>query len=87
MKQADTRGEDLVEAAFAEVDVLERTDEELGRARLDESPVAAGRRLDHFADRSIAVSFPPFRRSHTSVAAIPCPQPISSTRSPGRMSS
>jgi hypothetical protein len=36
-----------------------------------------------FGDRSTAVRWPPSRRSQTSVAATPCPQPISRTRSSG----
>jgi hypothetical protein len=40
-----------------------------------------------FGDRSIAVSRPPSSRSHTIAAATPWPQPISRTRSWGRMPS
>ena len=87
MEQADSNGEDDVEAAVAEIRVLEVRDEELG---FPASTYAAFRRAAAsiiFGERSIAVSRPRSSRSQTSVAATPWPQPISSTWSSGRMPS
>lgn len=47
MEQADANGEDPVEAALSEVDVLERGDDELGPTRLDIPRVAATGGGDH----------------------------------------
>jgi hypothetical protein len=86
VKEADADGEDLVEAALAEVEVLERRDEE---SALPAATCSAFRRLAAsiiLAERSTAVRNPPSSRSHTSVAATPWPHPISSTRSFGWIS-
>jgi hypothetical protein len=87
LEEADADGKDLVEAAVAEIEVLEPCDEELGPARLDVRRVAARRGSDHLR-RAVDGSQPPAvepladeRRRY------PWPQPISRTRSSGRTSS
>ena len=88
VEQADADREDRVEAAIAEV---ERPPASATRnSAVPASTYAALRRAAAaiiFGERSTAVRRRASSRSHTSVAATPWPQPISSTRSPGRMSS
>ena len=48
------------------------------------APRCGAGRLDHLRRAVDGREAPPSSRSHTSVAATPCPQPISSTRSAGR---
>jgi len=47
VEEADPYREDLVEAALAQIGVLERRHEELGPARLDVGRIAARGGLDH----------------------------------------
>ncbi len=47
MKQADADREDDVEAPLAEIEVLERRDDEFRLARLDMDGIAAAGRVDH----------------------------------------
>ena len=47
MEEADAHGEDRVEAPVAEIGVLQRRDEEIGRPGRDERGVAPRRRGDH----------------------------------------
>ena len=84
MEQADADGEDHVEAPVAEVERLERRDEELGRASLDVHGVATRRGRDHLrraVDRGQLPAVEPLahERRRDAVAA----QPISSTQVAG----
>jgi DNA-binding NarL/FixJ family response regulator len=86
VKEPDAYREDRVEASLAEVEVLQACDEELGPAGRHVLGVSPGRRFDHLRGAVDGGQAALPSRSHTSVAATPCPHPISSTRSSGRMS-
>jgi hypothetical protein len=59
VEQAHAHGEDLVEAALAEVQLLELGDEELGLSCRDVLGVAALRRLDHLGGAVDSREAPP----------------------------
>ena len=86
-EEPDAHREDGVEAPVAEVERLECREQELGLAGRDDAAFRRDAAAIIFGERSTAVRWPPSSRSHTSVAATPWPQPISSTRSSGRRSS
>jgi hypothetical protein len=81
VEEPDANGEDLVEAALAEIRVLGRGHQELGDPRLDEGRVPEPRRLDHLGravDRDVAAavkSLADHRRRHA-VPAADLEQPV-----------
>ena len=88
VEEPDPNRKDDVESALAEIEGLERrrAGTLLSRPRRT-STFRRSAAAIIFTERSTAVSRPLASRSHTIVAATPCPQPISSTRSPGWISS
>ena len=87
VEQTHADGEDLVEAAIAQVELLELRDDEVRLPGVDVGRVTANGRLDHLGRAVDPREVPPTRRSQTKVAATPWPHPISRTRSSGWMSS